>query len=107
MSSRIDCLILMIRQLPDARPSACERDTVQPDPEVVRANVRAGRDQSGRLFDRSDTLCAVVGARWKISAGIERARTHISTSRGRPAIRGYLLFALADRTTRATRSARR
>src|SRR6058998_2714447 len=106
MSSRIDCLILMIRQLPDARPSACERDALQPNPEVVRANLRASRDQSGGLFDRSDTLCAVVGARWKICAGIKRARAHVSALRRRTTLRRDLLFALAHRTTRTTRSAR-
>ncbi len=51
-----------------ARRSACERDALQPNPEVIRANVRAGRDQSGGLPDRSDALRAIVSARWKIRA---------------------------------------
>src|SRR6266705_2236527 len=90
-----------------ARRSPCERDALQPNPEVVRANVRAGRDQSGRLPDRSDPLCAIIDPCWQIRSRVERARAHVSAPRGRSTLRWYLLFALANRTTRATRSARR
>src|SRR5438552_18996211 len=87
-------------------PSPCEQDALQPKPKVIRANIRASRNQFGRLPDRSDALYATVSARWEIRTRIERARAHLPPSRWKSALRRHLLFALAHRTAGATRSAR-
>src|SRR5438552_17500712 len=96
----------MIRQLPDADRSTCERSALQPNPEVIRANVRAGWDRSAGLPDASDALRAIVDVGRQVRPRIERAGAHISAAGRRPALRRHLLFALADRTARTARSAR-
>src|SRR5436190_15944659 len=85
----------------------CERDALQPDPKIIRAKLRAGGDQSGRLPDRSDAVRAIVDSGWKIGGRTERTGAHISAVCRRSALRRHLLFALAHRTTRATRSSRK
>src|ERR1051325_6223569 len=57
------------------------------------------------LFHEGDQRPNIVVA--QPGARIERARTHVFAPRPRPALRRDLLFALADRATRALRSARR
>src|ERR1700693_328245 len=79
----------------------CERNAVQSDPKTFRAHLCAGRDQSGRLLDRSTPLPPVVDPGREIGPRVERAGAHISPYRERSALRRHLLFALVDRTARA------
>ena len=50
----------------------CERNAFQPNPETFRTHLRPGRNQSGRLFDRSRALRAAEQTGGRIGARVER-----------------------------------